>query len=127
MVKCLKCGINFDKCKPTKRGWRYNKKGRIQKYCCSRCDYKFVKAGIAYRMRQPRWKILKAIELRDKGLSLAQIAKEIGGVSRQTILKWLQNRRRLKNKFVVVKVRIQKHLREGKSVKEHDSKMQIKI
>lgn len=124
--KCLRCGISLEKYKPTKRGWRYNKKGRVQKWV-SRCGYTFTKAGVAFRMRAPRWKILEAIKLRDKGLTLSQIATQLGDVSRQTILSWIQGRRRSKNKVVVVEREIRGHLREGKPVKTHTARFKVKI
>lgn len=101
--KCLRCGIDFSKIKPIKRGWRPTRKGRTQKWQCSRCRTTFTKAGITFRMRSPRWKILKAIELRDNGLSYSQIAFTIGGVSRITVYKWCQARRKVKNKIIIIK------------------------
>ena len=98
--KCPKCHVDLKKIKPTKHGFRYARGAKIQRYCCKRCNYRFEKCGMTYRMRNPRWKILKAIELRDKGKSYACIANELGGMSRQTILKWLRNRRRKKNKLI---------------------------
>jgi len=98
--KCPKCQIDLEKIKPIKHGFRHARGIKIQRYSCKRCGYKFEKCGLTYRMRNPRWKILKAIELRNKGLSYAVIADELGGISRQTILRWLRNRRRKKNKLV---------------------------
>jgi len=137
-MKCLKCGIDLEKYKPIKRGWRHNMKGRIQKFQCKRCGYKFTKAGVAFRMRAPRWKILKAIELRDKGQTLAQIANQLGGISRQTVLSWIKDRRRLKNKTIIAERMIRGHYRTmpaltpmggkiRKWVMPHKAKLRIRI
>jgi len=75
-----------------KVGKRYNKTNRIvQKYRCQSCNYKFSQYNLLdYRMRNKRVNIERALELRKQGKTLAQISKDIGGVTRQTIHKWLQ-------------------------------------
>lgn len=75
-----------------KRGKRYNKTNKIvQKYQCQNCNYKFSQYDLLdYRMRNKREDIERALELRKQGKTLAQISNEIGGVTRQTIHRWLQ-------------------------------------
>ena len=84
-----------------KHGWRYAKKGKIQRYFCSKCNKGFTKGTIAFRMRNPRWKIKKAVKLRNKGFSLSQIANEVGGVSRQTIWRWLKDIRKPRGRYKI--------------------------
>ena len=75
-----------------KRGMRYNQTNKVvQKYQCQSCNYKFSQYDLLdYRMRNKKELIERALELRKQGRTLAQISEEIGGVTRQTINRWLQ-------------------------------------
>jgi len=81
------------KCKSTntiKRGMRYNLgRGKVQKWDCKKCGNKFTINGMDFKMRNHEFKIKKAIELFNQDLSYQQIADKIGGVSRQTIHRWI--------------------------------------
>ena len=81
------------KCKSkiiTKHGTRKTLNGSVQTFFCKKCNRKFSKKGITYRMRNNEKDIRKALWLRKKGYTLAQIAEIIGGISRQSILRWLK-------------------------------------
>ena len=93
-LRCPRCGVRSDINKRgfVKQGNRNTKRGKIQRYACLRCDCRFIERTSSYRMKNPRWKILKTIELRKQGKTLAQIADAIGGVSRHSILRWLRER-----------------------------------
>lgn len=75
----------------TKRGFRYHKRRKkVQKYGCKNCKKKFSEPSVDFGMKNKKEVINKAIELRKKGLSYAQIQKEIKIVSRQTICRWVK-------------------------------------
>lgn len=74
-----------------KRGTRKTTgRGIVQRYACKKCNWKFSKYDLDYRMRNDIRDIRRALYLRKKGYTLSQIAEIIGGVSRQTILRWLK-------------------------------------
>jgi transposase-like protein len=86
--RCPICGS----IKIIKRGLRYNQNGKSQKYTCKNCDYRFSNSNVInFRMKHNAKKIEKALQLRKQGKTLSEIAKEIKGVSRQTIHRWLHN------------------------------------
>lgn len=91
-----------------KRGTRPTEhRGTIQTYLCKDCDYKFSRYNkLEYRMRQSNVKIEEAIRLRKKGYTFSQIANKIKGVSRQTVLRWLQKFDYKPTKETIVKVRM---------------------
>jgi len=76
-----------------KHGKRKTKnRGLIQRYYCKDCKKMFSAGGkFTHKKRSKRWKIKKALELRKEGYSCEKIANQIGGVSRQTIWKWIKN------------------------------------
>ena len=86
---CQKCGspnVIKNGARPTKR------RGEIQKFKCLECGHKFsTDTSFGYGMRNNEETIKKALALRKEGNSFAQIAEKIGGgVTRQTICRWLQ-------------------------------------
>jgi len=84
---CLYCG-SID---VTRRGWRYNKNKKVQKYQCKNCNKKFSFNDNFQHMRSNADVILKAMELRKEGKTFAQIAQELGNnVTRQTVHHWIQ-------------------------------------
>jgi len=96
------------KCKSTdtiKRGLRYNLgRGKVQKWGCKKCKARFMDSGLDFRMRNHEFKIKKAIELFNQdnpSLSYQQIADKIGGVTRQTIHRWIHKYNILKEDKVI--------------------------
>jgi transposase-like protein len=106
-----------------KRGTRKTKeRGRVQKYGCLDCGNKYSTYGkLDYRMRGNEETIKKAMFLRKKGLTFAQIAEELGGkFSRQTIHKWI-------NKFQPpTQEKIIKR-KQRNQFKEYERKFKIKV
>lgn len=86
-----------------KRGGRTSKnRGWIQRYSCKRCGYHFTDQGKCFRMRNRRWKIDKASEMRKQGKTYAQIAEAVGGVSRTTVLRWIRARLPPAKKWITI-------------------------
>jgi len=56
-----------------KRGFRYNKRGKKQKYHCKDCNFWFIEDDGFKRMRNKKEIIVRAIHLHNEGLSLFQI------------------------------------------------------
>jgi len=80
---CTNCGsINV-----IRNGKRYAENKTVQRFRCLECNKKFIFSD-ALRMRNPIDKIEKALKLRKEGLSFAQIANKVKGVSRETIFRW---------------------------------------
>ena len=120
--KCPKCNHS----QIIKRGGRESKnRGWIQRYTCKRCDYHFTDQGKCFRMRNRRWKIDKALEMRKQGNTYAQIAEAVGDVSRTTVLRWIQTRLPPAKKWVVV-TREVRYNSYGKK-KKYKRKFNIKI
>ena len=70
MIKfCLKCKSK----NIWKRGFRYNKIGKKQKYHCKDCGFWFIEDDGFKRMRNKKEIIVRAIHLHNEGLSLFQI------------------------------------------------------
>lgn len=69
MHLCLKCKSK----NIWKRGFRYNKTGKKQKYHCKDCDFWFIEDDGFKRMRNKKEIIVRAIHLHNEGLSLFQI------------------------------------------------------
>lgn len=87
---CIYCGST----KVIRNGWRYNNNKKVQKYRCQNCNHKFSCNDDFKRMRNNAEVILKAMELRKKGKTFAQISealkKDGTDVTRQSICKWMQ-------------------------------------
>lgn len=118
---CPKCkGNNI-----IKHGGRKTGRGWIQRYLCKSCKESFVgdsKKRFDYRMRTPDFEIRKAMRLRKKGYTYSQIAEVIGGVTRQTVMRWLRKYQPIK-KEKISKVRKMKS-RWGT---EYSRKFKIKV
>jgi len=82
---CPKCGAYVS----IKQGTRKTLRGEVQRYGCKSCGFLFSQNYLDFRMRHNQETILKALELRKKGKSLAQIAKFFGNkFSRTTVFQW---------------------------------------
>ena len=116
-IRCPKCQVIGN---IIKVGKRYT----LQR----RCNYIFSLKTMMYRMRNPRWKILKAIEMRKQGKSLAQIRNYIGGVSRTAIHRWLKERTNA-SKFVKANINFPSYtsIKSGKIVKVRGYKREMMI
>lgn len=76
-----------------KRGFRYNKVGKKQKYHCKDCDFWFIDDDGFKRMRFKKEIIVKAIHQHIDGFSLFKVQYHLWQhegikVSRKTILLW---------------------------------------
>ena len=76
-----------------KRGFRYNKQGKKQKYCCFNCEHWFIEDNGFKRMRHNPKIITKAIHMHNDGLSLFQTKNHLWQydgvkVTRKTINDW---------------------------------------
>ncbi len=88
-VKCSNCKSE----KIVKRGWRYNKSGKKQKYLCLNCEHWFVEDDGFKRMRQKPKIIVRAIHMHNDGMSFADVKNHLWQydnvkVSREAIRKW---------------------------------------
>lgn len=98
--KCLKCKSTDT----IKSGTRYNlRREKTQRWRCKNCKGRFIINDLDFRMKNPKFKIQKAIELFNQGLSLSQIADKIGDVSRQTIHRWIHKYNIPKKDKVIVR------------------------
>lgn len=74
------------------RGYRYNEKSRKHLRLCKACSRKFTPRDRYFRMRFSVQEIKRAVSLRKKGMSLAEVQlrmkREGVSVSRWTVLKW---------------------------------------
>ena len=89
MLKCEKCKSK----NLMKRGFRYNKKSKKQKYLCLDCKHWFVEDDGFKRMRYRKEDIVRAIHLHNNGLSLFYVKDHVWQhdgvkVSRETIREW---------------------------------------
>lgn len=89
MLKCPNCESE----NLMKRGFRYNKIGKKQKYLCRNCEHWFVEPDGFERMRHKPEDIVRAVSLRNDGLSLLRTQDHIyqhDGVkaTRRTISEW---------------------------------------
>lgn len=107
----------------TKRGMRYTLNEAVQKYYCKDCDWKFSRQGITFRMRNSEKDIRKALWLRKKGYTTSQIAEIIGGVSRQTIFRWIQE----KDKSPKNKLKIAERKMKSRWGTEYKRKFEIRV
>lgn len=87
--KCPKCKSK----NIFKRGFRYNKSGKKQKYLCSKCEHWFVEDDGFKRMRHKPKIISRAIHMHNDGMSFADIKNHLWQydnvkVSREGIRKW---------------------------------------
>ena len=76
-----------------KRGFRYNKAIKKQKYHCKDCDFWFIKDDGFKRMRNKKEDIVRAIHLHNEGLSLFQVQDHLWQhdgikISRQGVGYW---------------------------------------
>ena len=88
-MKCPKCKSK----EIVKRGSRYNKSGKKQLYLCKKCQLTFVKQDGFERMRHNKKDIVRAIHLRNEGLSLFKTQDHLWQhdgikVTRKTISDW---------------------------------------
>lgn len=86
---CQKCGSP----NVIKNGVRLTgRRGEIQRFKCLDCKHRFsTDTAFGYRMRNQEETIKKALAFRKEGNSLAQTVEKIGGgVTRQTIKRWLE-------------------------------------
>ncbi len=68
-IKCYNCNSKNVR----KRGYRYNKTSKKQKYQCYKCKTWFVEDDGFKGMRHNKKIIVKAIHLHNEGLSLFQV------------------------------------------------------
>lgn len=107
----------------TKRGFRHTLNEDVQKYYCKDCNWKFCRTGITFRMRNSERDIRKALWLRKKGYTTSQIAEIIGGVSRQTIFRWIQK----KDKSPRNKLKIVERKMKSRWGTEYKRKFEIRV
>ena len=89
MFKCAKCGKNS----AIKRGVQKNTRGWVVRYWCKNCGKWFVNRHGFERYRHSPEVITAALDLRAKGLSLADVVDHLDQhhrvkASRKTILDW---------------------------------------
>ncbi len=88
-MKCPNCkGTNI-----SKRGFRFNKIGKKQRFLCNKCKATFIKKDGFERMRHNKKIISRAIHMHNDGLSLFQVKNHLWQhdgvkVSRETIREW---------------------------------------
>jgi transposase-like protein len=88
-MKCPNCK-NTD---ISKRGFRYDKIGKKQRFLCNKCNQTFIKQDGFGRMRHKKKDIARAIHLHNEGLSLFQVKDHLlqhdgVKVSRETVREW---------------------------------------
>jgi len=105
-----------------KRGFRPTiDRGKIQKYHCKDCNWKFTHKTIDYRMRHNRGTINRILQLRKQGKTYSQIADEIGDVmSRQSVMRII-NKLQKPEKDIIIKRK--QHNQYG----EYEREFKIKI
>lgn len=100
-----------------KNGFRITKtRGKIQTYACLKCGRRFVNQVMITGMKNRRWKIKQAIKLRDQGYSLAEIRRQVGEVSRATLLNWFKEFRTPRKKIVRLEVDMQNQYKPYKRI-----------
>lgn len=85
------------KCKShdiVKKGFRYNRKGKKQKYQCYKCKIYFVEPDGFERMRHKSKTIVRAIHMHEDGMSLSKVQNHLWQhdgvkVTRSTIGNWI--------------------------------------
>lgn len=90
--------VNCPKCKSkriTRRGFRYNKCGKKQKYQCMNCNHWFVEDDGFKRMRHNSIVIVRAIHMHNDGMSLFNVKNHLWQydkvkISREAIRKWCE-------------------------------------
>jgi putative transposase len=98
--KCPKCGS----ADVIRRGFRYNKRGPVQRYLCKSCGFGFS-GMMAFRgTRHKAEVIVEALDLYYRGLSLRQIAEHLDAtrgvrVSYGTVYSWIRKYVELVNRF----------------------------
>lgn len=90
-IICPKCH-SYD---IARKGFRYNKTSKKQKYRCTKCKYWFVFDDGFKRMRKPKEAIVRAIHQVNDGLSLAKVKNHLFQhdditISRPGILYWMK-------------------------------------
>ena len=88
-LKCDNCGSND----VAKKGFRYNKIGKKQKYFCHACGSWFVPDDGFKKMRHLPEDVVRAVHLHDDGLSLSKVQNQMWQhdgvkVTRWTIAEW---------------------------------------
>ena len=88
-LKCPKCKSK----NIVKRGFRYNRVRKKQKYRCLECERWFIEADGFARMRHKPKDIARAIHMRNEGLSLFQVKNLMWQhdgvkVTKRTISQW---------------------------------------
>ena len=88
-MKCPKC----KKTHTVKHGYVHRRTGLTQRYLCKHCGYKFINDDGFKQFRTNPKIITAALDLRAKGLSLAEVVDHLGQhhnvkVSRKTVLDW---------------------------------------
>ena len=76
-----------------KRGFRYNKSGKKQKYLCDKCKHWFVENDGFKRMRHKPKIISRAIHMHNDGMSFTDVKNHLWQydnvkVSREAVRKW---------------------------------------
>ena len=90
-IKCEKCGSKDI----TMQGFRYNKTGPKHKYHCGSCNAWFVPDDGFKKMRHKPEHVVRAVHLRNDGLSLSKVQNQLWQhdgvkVSRWTVSEWHQ-------------------------------------
>lgn len=89
----------------TKWGLRKTQnRGKIQRYCCKKCNRKFTKDDGFYRMRNHPQKITQSLHLYFSGTSLRKTQEHLGifnnhNCSYVTILKWIRKYSKIVGEF----------------------------
>ena len=78
-----------------KKGFRYNKSGKKQKYQCTQCEHWFIYDDGFKRMRTPKEAIVRGIHQYNDGLSLSKVQNHLQQhdnikVTRPAILYWIK-------------------------------------
>ncbi|MEM1883613.1 MAG: IS6 family transposase, partial [Candidatus Bathyarchaeia archaeon] len=101
-AKCPECGLNDQ---VIKRGFAYEKSGRVQRYYCKRCKRRFNYRSGLEGVRGEAMAIVLALDLFFRGLSLRQISQHLESVygiqvSHTTIHGWIRRYVEIVNQFV---------------------------
>jgi transposase-like protein len=101
-VACPHCGLGD---LVIKRGYAYERSGRVQRYYCKRCKRKFNDRGGLEGARGEAIAIVLALDLYYRGLSLRQIAQHLEAVygvevSHTTIYNWIKRYVELVDKYL---------------------------
>jgi len=101
-VICKRCGST----KVIKQGFRVNKNGKVQRYKCKECGYKFVLKESGFHKMKNKPKIITlALDLYFKGISYRKIVDHLRQfygikVSHVAIIKWVKKYTELMKRYV---------------------------